>query len=1086
MDQQSGLGSQELKKNRSNAQGALVGAVMPPSSNSVPAHLNGVPANGENIVVVNGQPLKAVAATTNGDHADAIMALAEPEQPPNLEQPWRNEPDNKPLGKLMDRLAQQCYIDLNQTLNDMTAEDAAGDGLSKANGMSPQGTLDTSEVSLQKKRKLLDFAHDQRDRFTKTLVLSDWSRNAEDMAKFIDLRIHLDNQRDGFVKAGNAIAATKWKSIGFKVPAPNIVGAMELLSTGTASWVPDMGYIPPKRLTAKQLLKTLKNMNVTLSTRLNLHEELPPHMQDYRVADGRATFTVPGEFEVDLSVADEEDTSPFYFIDIRFLFSPSSDVLNDQIRAHLETQTNGALAVKGLKGCYDFLHSFVLTHKINILRSQGAELIRGKWFECIKVEHLRRSLVVQYWAGMPGPKSWFEIGISSGKSEKRGMRKATSRLSVRWFRKGQEVKDEVLSFDWEKLSLEKCLMMVIGKHCFGKLGVARDGLLGLAAKTENAALEAELVVADGAAPEDCTLRLRLPSMRNSLIVRLEPVTGQFSISPPTNATLHNERILNANPQVDVSLLLAALVCAVVQEKVHKQAELLDWCELRDWAGMEQKLGQHVLHRTVFGIPGWGERWALAVGFSLSGERWWIVQLKEGTKDVTNVCELQLKKSLGEQATQVSRVNLLSIERFAVAEVSYEVFSEQLRALKIPHHHQKPEPLSEDGVDAGQHNSGSIYVQFAALLRDRSDISWKPWATDSIRLSHHGIDDCEDGTDAHTTRTLVRHDLRLTREPGRMNRLQQHLTKSGDRTVAMNASGALALSLRTPFGEPLVGHIRTRLRSIERLDQYVTTLQRHHYNLTTVTMNQLSFTYHASAPSLHARLSFANDGSTPIRLQLEPAASNPTQRIRVLLEQGLNSRRADAFEGFAKFLRLTLPMLRAWDRIETAHLARQTAVVNVRGAASYGITYKAPLPPCTFSIQLKEKRNGNKPSMRWHLEVKGKPDPVIAEDLAKKLKALWQSKGDGGCWEGNGSGATADAAGLGSLLDRLDEIVRTSNASRPVSEQPREVTAAPRETVIKQQQPPALKEPQKKPAVRPVKAPVKVLAHTKEPEYITLD
>ncbi|KAK6396530.1 mediator complex subunit [Elasticomyces elasticus] len=1071
MDQQSRVSSQELKKDRSNAQGALVGAVMPPSSSFVPAHLNGVPANGENKAVVNGQPPRAVAATTNGDHADAIMALAEPEQPPNLEQPWRNEPDNKPLGKLMDRLAQQCYIDLNQTLNDMTAEDAAGDGLSKANGMSPQGTLDTSEVSLRKKRKLLDFAHDQRDRFTKTLVLSDWSRNAEDMAKFIDLRIHLDNQRDGFVKAGNAIAATKWKSIGFKVPAPNIVGAMELLATGTASWVPDMGYIPPKRLTAKQLLKTLKNMNVTLSTRLNLHEELPPHMQDYRVADGRATFTVPGEFEVDLSVADEEDTSPFYFIDIRFLFSPSSDVLNDQIRAHLETQTNGALAVKALQGCYDFLHSFVLTHKINILRSQGAELIRGKWFECIKIEHLRRSLVVQYWAGMPGPKSWFEIGISSGKSEKRGSKKATPRLSVRWFRKGQEVKDEVLSFDWEALSLEKCLMMVIG----------------LAAKTENAALEAELVVADGAAPEDCTLRLRLPSMRNSLNVRLELVTGQFSISPPTNVTLHNERILNANPQVDVPLLLAALLCAVVQEKVHKQAELLDWRELRDLAGMEQKLGQHVLHRTVFSIPGWSDRWALAVGFSLSGERWWVVQLKEGTKEVTTVCELHLKQSLGEQATQVSRANLLSIERFAVAEVSYEVLSQQLRSLKIPHHHQKPERLSEDGVDVGQHNSGSIYVQSVALMRDASDSSWKPWATDSIRISHHGVDDCGDGTDAHTTRTLVRHDLRLTREPGRMNRLQQHLAKSGDRTVAMNASGALALSLRTPFGEPLVGHIRTRLRSIERLDQYVTTLQRHHYNLTTVTMDQLSFTYHASAPALHARISFGNDGSPPIRLQLEPAESNPTQRIRVMLEKGLNSSHADSFEGFAKFLTLTLPMLRAWDRIETAHLARQTAVVNVRSAALYGLSYKAPLPPCTFSIQLKEKRDGNKKSMRWHVaQVKGKPDSVAAEDLAKKLKALWQSKGDGRCWEGNGSGATADPTGLGSLLDRLDEIVQTSKVSRPVSEQPREVTAAPRETIVKQQQPSAPKEPQKKPAVRPLKAPVKVLAHTKEPEYITLD
>ncbi|TKA77650.1 hypothetical protein B0A55_04623 [Friedmanniomyces simplex] len=1094
MDEQSGVGSQELKKERSNAQGAGASSVAQPVSGHATALPNGQLGLGENGSVPSGMPAgNGEVAIANGEHADTTMDFAGPEGPPRIEQPWRNEDKNKHLGKLMDRLAQQCYIDLNKTLTDMTAQDEAAGGAPKANGLLPQGSVDTSEVSLRKKRALMEFAHDQRDRFTKTLVLSDWSRNAEEMANIIDVRVWQETQRNAYTFAANGIAATKIKSINFKVPAPNIVGAMELLGTGKASWVPDMGYIPPKRLTAKQLLKTLKNMNVTIATRLNLHDELPPHMHDFSVANGRATFTVQDEFEVDLSVADEEMTSPFYFIDIRFLFSPSSKVLNNQVRAHLEQQTNLALATKGLQGCYDFLHTFVLTHKINVMRSQAAELIRGKWFDCIKVEHMRRNLVVQYWAGMPGPKSWFEIGISSGKSKKASSfasRKATPRLSVRWFRKGQEVKDEVLAFDWETLSLERCLMLVIGKHCFGKLGVARDMLHALAAERgASAVLEADLSSSsEDVAPEDCALTIRLPSLRKPLSVRLEPVTGLFSISPPTNATLHNERILNTDPQVDVARLLASLLCAVVQERIRKQAELLDWRIIRIAASAKPIFGQDVLQQTVFNVPGWGQQWVLAVSFGLGGERWWVIQLREsGPGEGSNTVR-----------KEVITTRELVVKRLAVAEVSYAVLSQQLRSMRIPHHIEKPVQSGSDDTSARQQSTGAVYLQFAALMRDVRDKSWEAWATESIRLSHRGIEESSEAMDADGKQTLIRHDLRLNLAAGKMKHLQQHLTKSRDKDVAMNASGGLAIRLRTPFGEPFVEHIQTRLRNIERLDRYVTTLQKLRYTLTTVSMAKLAFVYRAAAPALQAQLNFASDSTRPIRLKLEPADSNPHQRIRVMLEQGLNNGQQDSFQLFAQFLTFTMPTLQALERIESAHMAQRTVVVRIRGATWYTLAYKVPLPACVFSIRLRPKRQGNKTMAQWHVEkVKEQPDgaAVVPEELAKGLKAFWQGRGEG--WVGIGSGAVADTAGIGAVLERLDELVRASDAAPTAnagSERPAAGVPAGTEQQQQQQQPPQplppqAKEPQKKPAVKPAAKPAKPAANGKkksEPEYIELD
>ncbi|KAK3069058.1 mediator complex subunit [Teratosphaeriaceae sp. CCFEE 6253] len=1114
LDEQGPASSQELKKDRSRAQDTGQDVASQPGFGQAALHANGQPNHGGSGATHNGTALAdGDAEMTNGDHVDMSLALTRPADPPQLDQSWRDSTANKSLGTMIDRLAQQCFIDLNAALNKMTAEGQPADGAPKADGP----VVDTAEISLGKKRHLMDFAHDQRDRFTKTLVLSDWSRNAEDMAKFIDIKVWQEKQRSAYNLAGNAIANTKLSAINFKVPAPNIEGAMELLATGKAAWVSDMGYIPPKRLTAKQLLKTLKNMNVILSTRLNLHDELPPHMQDFSIADGRATFAVPGEFEVDLSVADEETTSPFYFIDLRFLFCPSSNILNDQVRAHLEGRVNAALASKGLQGCYELLHNFVLTHKINLLRSQAGDLIRGKWFNCIKVEHLRRSLIVQYWSNVPGPKSWFEIGINSGKisgASEAAKRRATPQLSVRWFRKGQEVRDELLPFDWETLDLEECLMVVIGKHCFGKLGVARDGLHTLAADraVADAVLEAEVVASTTTPHEGAVLRLRLPSLRKPLAVRVETVSGQYSILPPTDATLSCERTLNNEPTVDASRLLASLVCSVVQKRVHKAAELLGMREIRSLASVKPKFGPDVWQRTVFMVPGWGSQWALGVSFGLAGERWWVVQLKESRpsersttvlQEVTEVAELPVRSILGEQAVDISRSTLLEIERLAVAEGSHQVLVKQLRGLRIPYELEKPVAFEDN--DDRRLNSGVVYLNSSALLRDTRDRSWKAWAANSIRISHHGIEGLHDSSESDDTPSLVRHDIRLTLEAGKMQHLRQHFIKSQDKDVAVNASGGLAVRIRTPFGEPFVEQIRTKLQSLEHLDRCLTVLHQAHCSPTVVSLAKLSFTYRAGPLPLTAQLRTQPDGSGLMRLKLEPADSNPHWRIRTMLEQSHNKPGQRAEEGFQLFIRLlafTLPTLQALDRLESAHMAKRTAVVRARESTRYTVTYRAPLPECTLSVRLRSRRDGATKTAVWHVTVESKGRVTgIPETLANALKAVWGDKGDG--WTGFGGDAVAEIRGIAAVLERVDDAVRKCellDSAPPTSDGGALVAEAKPSAQLQQLPPPPqqkapLKEPQKKPATeptRPAAVPGKSMGQAnvakkrEEPDYIMLD
>src|ERR1700722_6388022 len=111
-------------------------------------------------------------------------------------------------------------------------------------------------------------------------------------------------------------------------------------------------------MTAKELLKSLQNLNTLLSIRLNLHEydKIPLQFKDYSIKSGRVTFRVAGEFEVDLTIAEENPEKQFWFIDFRFLFTPAVSQLPEHLRYMIENRVNAALEKDGLAGCYKFLH----------------------------------------------------------------------------------------------------------------------------------------------------------------------------------------------------------------------------------------------------------------------------------------------------------------------------------------------------------------------------------------------------------------------------------------------------------------------------------------------------------------------------------------------------------------------------------------------------------------------------------------------------------------------------------------------------------------------------------------------------------
>ncbi|OMP86041.1 Mediator of RNA polymerase II transcription subunit 14 [Diplodia seriata] len=535
-----------------------------------------------------------------------------------------------PFGKLVERVAQETNVTLSELLDKMSnLQISSAPTMNGINGHATNGATPQSRDNEEKKTLMLNWAWGEREKFIKLLVLSKWSRSCEDVSKMIDLNAWLTEQMNHYEEAPKWIGQLKLNMDPAKAPNPDLKTALEVLSTGKAPWMPDLGYIPAEPLTPQQMLKTVTNLNAILAIRINLHEELPRHMKDWSIASGRATFRVPSEFELDVSIADEDPTSSFFIVDVRFLFTPKPEVPDAWFREWVEPQANIVLANSGLSGIYDWLHGFVLTHKLTTLKMQAYELAQTSWANSIHVQQVHRSLTVQYWTGTSGAKSWIEIGISSGKSKDgkvswRGP--SPPQLSLRWTRKGVPVENIPITIDWTELSLENILKAIVALHISFILESIRNQLSTLSEKRSGLLMEN---VTSTAEPADCFLHLQPGRMSKATEVRIDPVSGGLSLRPATPLSLHLERDVR-DIATDAASKIETLICNDLRNRVDKEANNVGWIKplhinIRPEV-TSASVQQKVVAQSFYRCQNWQSRWVLGLTVNLDGENWWLVEL----------------------------------------------------------------------------------------------------------------------------------------------------------------------------------------------------------------------------------------------------------------------------------------------------------------------------------------------------------------------------------------------------------------------------------------------------------------------------
>ena len=206
-----------------------------------------------------------------------------------------------------------------------------------------------NEPNSAKKIRFLQLIIFLRTQFLKLYVLVKWTRTIKqnNFHVLIDL---LNWFRTTNMNVNNCIWALKSSlnsMTNAKLPNVDLVTALEVLSLGrpnlpthnfklsgvsnSMDMVDGMAKVP-----IGLILQRLKDLNLTVSIKIALMN-IPKPLNSYHIKNGRIYFTVPNEFEIQLSTVNRQ--SPLFFVDLKLLFNTEAE---QTVSAVTEaTSTNG-------------------------------------------------------------------------------------------------------------------------------------------------------------------------------------------------------------------------------------------------------------------------------------------------------------------------------------------------------------------------------------------------------------------------------------------------------------------------------------------------------------------------------------------------------------------------------------------------------------------------------------------------------------------------------------------------------------------------------------------------------------------------
>lgn len=769
-----------------------------------------------------------------------------------------------------------------------------------------------------------------------------------------------------------------------------------------------------------------------------MHDKVPAPLRNYRVHDGRVTFIIPGEFELDLSVAEEVNTSQFFFVDIRFSFSPSSPVPKGRIFDELDAKVNETLYNEGLMGCFNFLHGLVLTNKVNTLFRQASDLSRGLWSDVLRIEFLHRTLVVQYWPSRTGPKSWLEIGIQRGQHS-RGIDDSNSRVShlgLRWMRDGRQANNDAIQFDTRILSMERILRSVIALHTSYLLSSAYATLKkNLLFSRHVLSIRAQLSPTE---PGECFLNVQMTSSQH-LRVSVEPLSGTITLSGVSSMSERPEveRIQNRTAIEELLSRVSRLRCSIAVDEIESGTKALGLESVGQRAlgiDIRRLFPSSILRSAFFTHPLWDRQWAAAATSSMDGDSWWLIQLQPA--GTTRGAPFTVNDAVSNSTVAQTVCHSLM---FPTKRLDYTASAELFHGLTgilaiyanarclatLPEVHLHP-PVEKLYLEADL-RVPELFFQYRATalppslrITLPSELERESYLQSTIRLAFHGIDRKSQAS------VLVAHGS--LRRPVRS--LLPLVSKTDPSILIQNHGGGFALRLLAPAGRSVVLTLFERLQRLECVLSILRSLLQKQMEPRSLSLSRIAFLYGPDkkysaqfgidvlgpSPSTYNDLSHAlskTESLFQLRLGISFDSPSPHRRIQEPLTVTLNRRfRETGVESVLASMTETFPLLQCLDQI-TNPTQRESPIVHVTVRSATVFQFHYPLLKARFRLSTRLKQGRTV----WLLENAIQTHSADqSQAYAMVRKKIYNSKGNG--WQGLADGAVSAPVMVGNLLTEL--------------------------------------------------------------------
>ncbi|KAJ8102525.1 mediator complex subunit MED14-domain-containing protein [Lipomyces tetrasporus] len=749
-----------------------------------------------------------------------------------------------------------------------------------------------------KKRKFLNFLIHTRQQYIKLLVLTQWSRNARDISKVIDVVSWLSGQKNCFSNVVWSLQAVKHDLGSARLRNPDIATALEVFVLGKPR-LSSFNYVPPKPLSPQTILDTLHDLNVLLSLRLALSDNIPVPFQNYKIANGRVTFCVEGDFEVDLGIADDNKNSRFFLIDFRYIFKPISTV-TPAIRASLERIGNEILITKGLDGLYEYLHNFTLSYKLLILQQQLVRLANGIWTGTLNISYFaeRQTIAIQYWAEQPGRKAVAEVGVLQSKV-----------LGVQWI--PRDFSAETFTIDQSEISAQTVLSQVIIYHIQQLLAAILTAFLSSPIYKSLSDLITPV--------SDTKLKIKLtPSLTTYLTV--EHLTGRMVLEGTTDLIASAEQALNAQTDIQSSTqILTTLRHLSIQREIEDLVKSAGWDVIKltniRADDIRQKYGVGVRQTTTIRQRHWIRGWFIVVTISDSTISLWFSEFKSAEGGWSIAWNEAL--ALDALDTLYSPEKLNRLAAVTSGRITFHIIANGLQERNIPYE-LIPPPTDIHGST----------LELPSLQFASSAVTKSTWAKSAFKLEFVPSESEEERNAVIVTGSIEQ------------SAAVSSVSANSSDVMLDGQNGHFTLKFYVPPNSQILQQILERLGQIERSVSFIETLQTFNIKLDEISLNRISFEY---APDLRMAITISVDR----KMTLELSDPNPHRRIQFFLQDVLDN---EGLRPLLAILPATLPLLRFAGYIDSSD-----AYFITHSTKSYRIIYYAQKHAIDIELKYKDGR-----------------------------------------------------------------------------------------------------------------------------------